>query len=70
MLSKRCANWSACVPVIHSSEATLSLTQGGITRGARRSTSHCFYLNYFHRKVRGSANNVLNAQYTSVEALQ
>lgn len=52
------------------SEATLSLTQGGITRGARHSTSHRFYPNCFSRKVRGSANNVLNAQCTSVEALQ
>ena len=51
------------------SEVTLSLTQGGIKGGARCSTSYHFYLNCCPRKVRGSANNVLNAQYTSVEAL-
>lgn len=52
------------------SEATLSLTQGGITRGARCSTSYHFYLNCFSRNVRGSANNVVSAQFASVEALQ
>lgn len=47
-----------------------SLTQGGITRGARCSTSYHFYLNCFSRNVRGSANNVVSAQFASVEALQ